>query len=329
MPTQFNTEYTKKIDGKDVHVGPLAALESSGYNLNSFTYPIDLTADPGEQHFVVFYINETTNTQFKTNGKDGELMGDQSASPSGESVRGSSSSSGPAVSQGDNISTWTKRPIHRVSTAIALYMPPSIGTTYSPQWEEVNGGTLFGAAKAFSEGNIARMVSEIGVGVASDFLKDAKDLLGGAELEAGASIALRAARNPHLEMLFRSIGFREYSFDFKFTPRSEQEAINVANIIKAFKFYASPEIRDAENWPRYYIYPAEFDIEFWSNGRQNDFLNKISTCACTGVSVNYTASGGWSSFRPGDMNGVPVETNLSLQFKELEVITKNRVLQGY
>jgi hypothetical protein len=130
-------------------------------------------------------------------------------------------------------------------------------------------------------------------------------------------------------MIFKSIGFRQYQFDFKFTPRSEQEALNVANIIKAFKFYASPEVKYGEGSPRYYIYPAEFDIEFWSNGKPNDFVNKISTCACTNVGVNYTSAGVWSAFRPGDFNGVPVETSLSLQFQELEIITKNRVLQGY
>lgn len=316
MPTQFQTNYDS---------GPLAALERNGYNVNSFAYPIDLTADPGEQHFVVFYVNETSNTQFKTTNSKGELDGDKSPSPS---------SGTPAIKDSDNVTTWNKRPISRVSTAIALYMPSGINTSYTPQWDSVEGNALFGAGKAAQDGEIARMLGEIGVGMASNALQDAKDFLGhtvGAEanLEEGASLVLRAARNPHLEMLFRSVGFREYQFDFKFTPRSEQEAMNVANIIKAFKFYASPEVRVNEKAPRYYIYPAEFDIEFWSNGRPNNFVNKISTCACTNVSVNYTASGGWAAFRPGDFNGVPVETTLSLSFKELEIITKNRVLQGF
>lgn len=316
MPQQFTTEYQS---------GPLAKLEQSGYNVHSFSYPIDITADPGQQHFVVFYINESSNTQFKTVAQNGLLeQGGQSPQP----LSGS-----PAVNSPDNVTTWSKRPIRRVSTAIALYMP-QISTTYTPVWEGVDMNAAGGAVKAGQEGQIGRMLGEIGVGVASNALADAKDFLKatlGADVQTEdmVSMALRAARNPHMEMLFRTIGFREYQFDFKFTPRSEQEAVAVANIIKAFTFYASPEVRVDENGPRFYIYPAEFDIEFWSNGKPNNFVKKISTCCCTGINVNNTPSGAWSAFRAGEFHGVPVETNLTLSFKEVEIITKNRVLQGY
>ena len=192
---------------------------------------------------------------------------------------------------------------------------------------------LFGAAKAADAGDISRMLKEMGAGLVSQGLNAASDALKssvGATTNVldAASIATNIARNPHMEALFRTVGFREYQFDFKFTPRSEQEAQNVQNIIQAFSFYASPEIKQGDS-AKYLIYPAEFDIEFWSNGQQNNFVKKISTCACTGVSVNYTASGGWSAFRPGSMNGVSVETSLSLSFMELEIITKSRVISGY
>jgi hypothetical protein len=130
-------------------------------------------------------------------------------------------------------------------------------------------------------------------------------------------------------MLFRGVGFRTWQFNYKFTPRSEQEASNVFNIIKALKFYASPEVNKGAGQPRYWIYPAEFDLEFWANGRQSNFLNKISTCALTDITVNYTGSGGWSAMRPGTFNGVPVETHMSLTFQELEIITKERVLNNF
>jgi len=130
-------------------------------------------------------------------------------------------------------------------------------------------------------------------------------------------------------MIFKGIGFREFQFDFKFTPRSPQEAQTALNIIQCFKFYSAPEIKTGADDARYYIYPAEYDIEFWSNGRPNTAINKISTCACTSVNINWTGSGGWSSFRTGAINGAPVEVNLSLQFKELEIMTKNRIGQNY
>lgn len=319
MPLQFDTEYKS---------GPLASLEQNGYVVNQFSYPIDLTADPGQQHFVLFYINESQNTQYKTIGKGGPTLNTEGQVQSSTPLRGE-----PAINQADNVTGFTKRPINRTTTAIALYMPAALQTSYQTVWEAFEGASIAGAAKALSDGDRTRALKEMGIGIAVNAMGDAKDFMGGlgitADVENGASYLLRAARNPHLEMIFKTIGFRQYQFDFKFTPRSEQEALNVANIIKAFKFYSSPEVKQGQGSPRYYIYPAEFDIEFWSNGKPNDFVNKISTCACTNVTVNYTSSGAWSAFRPGDMNGVPVETSLSLQFQELEIITKNRVLQGY
>jgi hypothetical protein len=317
----------------DDSTNPLAALEGQGYNLSSFTYPIDLTADPGEQHFVIFYINESSNTQFQTAASQNALTNNNGASPIPQNADGTPAQS--TINSGGGL-TNIKQNTNRISTAIALYMPPNITTSYQPVWENVEGGEFAGAAKKIWGGDkdVVGAIGEFGLGAARRALDDAKDFLQfstgiNAPLADGVSFFARAAINPHLEMLFRTIGFREYQFEFKFTPRSEQEAVVVANIIKAFKFYASPEVREAQGAPRYYIFPAEFDIEFWSNGKINSFVNKISTCACTNVTVNYTASNGWSAFRAGKMNGVPVETNLTLQFKELEIITKKRVLQNF
>lgn len=315
--------------------GPLAALESAGYNFSSFTYPIDLSGDPGEYHFVIFYINESNNTQFATLSKNGQ---------GGTATSGSFTPLGPngqpataTINSPDNATTYSKRPITRVASAIALYMPPNFQTTYATNWDQVDGNALMGAIEAFKnagEGtSIGRMLKEVGIGIASNAAKDSQDFLAGigisAPVEDGVSFFTRAVRNPHSEMLFRSIGFREFQFDYKFTARSEQECIVVKNIIDAFPFYMLPEVKVGSNSPRYYIYPAEFDIEFWSNGQKNQFVNKISTCALTSVNINWNGSGQWSAFRPGNIVGAPVEVNMSLTFKELEIITKNRKLQGY
>ena len=346
MPVKFPSG---NINDRQSASNPLKALENDGYNVSSFTYPIDLTNDPGENHMVVFYINESTNTQFQTNTQQGVINHDingnaVSLNPTGTSRYNSSKgvsdslpTNAPTINGTSNVSTFNIRPINRVSTSIALYIPPLVQTSYQTDWGTVYFAAAGGVAKALLNQNgpdVIKALGEVGIGTLSGLLDSAKDAASGklgitAELEAGVSFGTRALRNPNTEMLFRGIGFRQYQFDFKFTPRSDQESLNVSNIIKAFKFYASPEVRSANNTPRYYIWPAEFDIEFWSNGRLNNFINKISTCACTNVTVNYTGSNGWSAFRPGSLNGMGVETNLSLQFQELEIITKNRVLQGF
>jgi hypothetical protein len=313
----------------DNSTNPLAALESQGYSLNSFTYPIDLTSDPGEQHFVVFYINETSNTQFTTVNSSNT----PGATPTPTNADGTPATS--TINSGGGL-TNLKQNTNRISTAIALYMPPSIVTAYQTVWENVPGEGLFAAMRDLTGGkkDVIGAIKEFGLRAGANALNDAKDFIAAttgqnAPLVDAASLSTRTALNPNMEMLFRTVGFREYQFDFKFTPRSEQEATTVANIIKAFKFYSAPEVNEAVGSSTFYIYPATFDIEFWSNGKLNTFLNKISTCACTDVTINYTASGGWSAFRQGALNGVPVETNLSLHFKELEIITKKRILAGF
>jgi len=328
---------------------PLNVLESNGYNVTNFIYPIDLSTDPGENHMIIFYINENDQTQFLTGNRN--ITGGLSQNINGTNVSPTPSNRGTIISgtqlgygqpaqatynQSGNVTTNTPSAIgtNRVSTVIALYIPPLVQTTYQTQWDATDFGATGGVVKALVKGDIVRALSEGALGTMAGMLESAKDFTTnklGIDLDPllAAEFETRAARNPNTEMLFRSIGFREYQFDFKFTPRSEPEAISVSNIIKAFKFYSAPETRVAKNTARYYLWPATFDIEFWSNGKPNTFINKISTCACTEVSINYTGSGGWSAFRPGNINGMSVETNLSLRFKEIEIITKNRILEGF
>jgi hypothetical protein len=57
---------------------------------------------------------------------------------------------------------------------------------------------------------------------------------------------------------------------------------------------------------------------------ENDFYNKISTCALTNCDVDYT---------PGGVNshadGSPVKITMSLQFTEMDMITKQMVTKGF
>jgi len=305
---------------------PLQALENNGYTVASFVYPIDLATDPSENHMVIFYINQTKGTQFATTPFQPPSSGIGSGGPQINNIN-------------NNVTTFNHQNINRISTVIALYIPPNVQSTYSTGWDQQKFNSAGGVAQALSGGltsdNMTRALKSMAIGGASNFAADAsefaKTTLGAdVDIEAAATFVARTIRNPHAEMLFQSIGFREFQFDFKFTPRSQQEALCVSNIIKAFKFSSAPEVKHGSKDERYYVYPSEFDIEFWSGSKPNDFINKISTCALTNMNVNYTGSNGWSSFRTGGtINGMSVETNLSLSFKELEIITKTRINQGY
>lgn len=315
--------------------GPQSLLGNGQYNFSSFTYPIDLGQAQHLNHYVAFYINETSNTAFKAANftNTGELIGPGNFPQTGNNQ--------PQITRSG---TQIRRPIRRISTAIALYMPEQLQTQYSADWETIDGGILGAGAKAAqSAGEEAGLLRKIGEAATASghaamqrLMQNAADLtqLSVSDVvKAGGSpfaAAERVELNAHQEVLFRKIDFRTFNFAWKLVARNQKEAEIIFNIIQAFKFYAAPEI-NTSSAGRYFIYPAEFDIEFFSNGKPNEFLNKISTCALVDIQVNYNGNNMWTALREGSNspNGTPAEVQLSLTFKELEIITKKRVLENY
>lgn len=324
-----------------------AVIGNSQYQVQSFTYPIDLGLNPALNHWVQFFIYEQNNTQAYT--------GRTVASDSGAQFVRNNPTGGPAGFIGpvlpsqsgaksqstinsiaDNGVGTIQRNLTRVSSAIALYMPPEIKTTYRNNW----GGSdteLLGNVKAIWQNNeIGKWAKAketfkdfVATGI-ENFIKGA-DKITDLKVRDTASLVTGLQINPHAEVIYIGTEFRTFQFTWTFTPRSEKEAIIINNIIQAFKFYSSPEINTG-SVGRFFIYPAEFDIQFYSNGIPNNFLNRISTCACTNVDVNYT--GGvhmWAAYLQGDsnLNGVPIQCDMTLSFTELELITKRRVLEGF
>jgi hypothetical protein len=74
----------------------------------------------------------------------------------------------------------------------------------------------------------------------------------------------------------------------------------------------------------FFVPPASFGIKFLFNGSENTHLNKIKNCVITNIDVDY-APQGWSAHD----DGVPVQTTLSLSFKELELIDSAQIQNGY
>ena len=113
-------------------------------------------------------------------------------------------------------------------------------------------------------------------------------------------------------------------------PKSEAEASTVDEIARMFRFYMAPSFDGDIGSSRTMIVPSTFDITYMNMNKENGFLNKISTCVLESCNVTY---GGErvQFFRPhSDGSGAPpVETNIELQFKELEIITREKLALGY
>lgn len=210
------------------------------------------------------------------------------------------------------------RPQKRLQAAIALYIPNQLNARYSAQWGEED--TMAFSALSKGAGEIGRALtgepSRTG-GVAGDVLTNLALDKGPMGKEMG--IASGLAANPKKEQAFKNVDFRTFSFEYNFAPRSETEAQNVLNIIRAFKYHMHPEFTNSDAF--LYIYPSEFDIVYYKGSEENLNIHRHTSCVLTECNVNYTPNGVFSTFP----NGMPTNINLTLSFKELMLLSKETI----
>ena len=237
----------------------------------------------------------------------------------------------------------------RITDSVALYLPPGIKSDLSAQYDDSKTG-LFGFL-AFSGKDIMTAMNDEDFNAATD---KAFDLAGTILTEAGKKAAGSFAGavtgaegvqatfdkafgrtlNPYIEVTFGSMGMRTFDYTFKFSPKSEYETQEAKAIIQLFRFHMAPELIAGETTNnRYLTLPSTFDIHYmYQSGvgddamsKENDFYNKIATCVLTSVNVDYTPNGEIQSFA----DGAPVQITLALSFKETEMLTKDKIQQGF
>ncbi len=142
-------------------------------------------------------------------------------------------------------------------------------------------------------------------------------------------LAMGAGRsiNPRYEVIYTGTRPREFTFDFKLSPKNEKESKTIIDMIKTFKYYSLPE---GDQTQRYVIPPNPFTIEFLfgagaTAGQLNEALFKIGTATLEGVDVNYATAGQFATFK----DGMPVEVAIQLRFKEIRALTKASIDSGY
>ena len=229
---------------------------------------------------------------------------------------------------------------------IALYMPPNIEASYKMNYKNSETGivgTLMQTAGVIGEGqsltdyissqantaNLNTVASSIGEIMGAKGALKITSFLGAGDPVGQLNKMINEAPNPALEAIFTNVDFRTFSYNFRFTPRSENEVRIVDDIVRLFKFHAAPERMFGEKVGRHLRMPSEFDIFYMYQGTQNTWFPMIHSCVCTGVDVKYGPSGEQQNFRPIDGSPPPTETNMTLQFTETEIITKELVKEGF
>ena len=209
---------------------------------------------------------------------------------------------------------------------IALPMPLEIPYEDSANWADDNTAAydlvLAGAAQAASR------LSDLGGNGLSAILQG---LSATAFLDAARKIGQKKfgiGLEPRKELYYQGPEFRQFSFSWELAPKNRQEAINIRDTVNLIRKHSYPyRLSDTAANLGFEVWklPSTFNISFRLGDSENPYLPKIKPCVVVSVSYNPTKEGSWRSFE----DGAPVASTLSIQFKEVEVITQKDVDNGF
>lgn len=122
--------------------------------------------------------------------------------------------------------------------------------------------------------------------------------------------------NPNLEPLFQGPQLRPFSFSFKLSPRSKEEAVRVKEIIRYFKKNMAVKKGNAIFLSAPNVFKIQY--QYGSAGKVHQSLNLIKMCALTNCSVDYTPNGTYMTY--SDPEATMISYSISLSFQELTPI---------
>jgi hypothetical protein len=228
----------------------------------------------------------------------------------------------------------------RITDSVAIYLPSDVKSDVQATYRGSEMGLL--GFLALGGGDMLNQIKERDFeGAAENFLGMSERALSEMIKKAGiAAISLGTegatevfdkifgqTPNPFLEVAFQNLGLRKFDYTFNFKPRSAEETEEVKAIIQLFRFHMTPELRGTNH--RYMTLPSTFDIHYMyqsnpESATENTFYNKIATCVLEGCDVDYTPTG-VKSFE----SGAPTEISMRLSFKETELLTKQKINEGF
>lgn len=230
----------------------------------------------------------------------------------------------------------------KIKATIILPIPKDLSPdTKSVEWGEnkmnsIAAAAVGGAANVIGSGQISNIFGSILGGAQrlagaatgntqqaaqAGFAALAINQLSGQEADPLAAITRQtgAVLNQNQELLFQGVSLRDFAFNFTMTPRFKEEAEEIKNIIRAFKQSSSAKKSveiGAGSQGLFIGSPDVYQITYKSGKQDHPYLNQFKICALLSVSVNYGAAGVYATYADGS----PVQTNLTLSFRELTPI---------
>ena len=336
--------------------GPLNTF-GNAFKTKHFTFPIDVESgrETGNHgHYMMFEIMQQQPPSLDFNAPqvlidEAQKNIDKAAAQQGNVSQDAIYADGPTkaaaeqaqarynkdlVSRSQTVSI-RRKPVGRLDTHISLYMPPTVQVSYNTNYVDTEIGAAANiAAQAYQDyqqGNatkdvINKSLKKLGPEMSEGMVRmalGAVDMIPGLQ---GAQEVIDAQRGfivaPQMELAFKGIAKRQFRDSFVMMPKSEEEAESVQNIVQAFKINMLPTIASGD--VRRQTIPNTFKITYMYDGNPNKNLHRISECVLESMNISY----GGDRYKAYE-GGRPVVTNMTLNFKELDLISRSRAEEGY
>ena len=360
-------EYTENRAKK--YDSPFSFPESNKYNVNQHTYPSGVGKSPDLQHYVAFFVNIRGKSKFTESYQTADVSIRPSINSRKDNINLSTSGTGTVsklgtIAAGVGVISAVKTAIDdpskaawsgikaatvfgatsgavvaaatlgatlkpdnkaRLKDVITLHLEERPSVKYGVNYQDKDMGILGGFLTDNSSvtESFKNNGGELGTAFALQLAKIPSMLpgFGSAGLGDIAQLSAKVKTNPFREVFFEGVDYRQFNFRYKFMPKDKAESQAVYNIIQTFKEHMHPELSKGGY---FYIYPSEFEIVYYYKNQENPYFNRITQCALTDMVVDYGGEQ-FASFADGS----PTEINMTLSFRELELLTKDSIRQGY
>lgn len=236
---------------------------------------------------------------------------------------------------------------------IALPLPKlndAVNVSYTDVELGVTGAVAIGSMGGRVSGDTENLINMLKTGVYSvnqtSVGRIAADLATSAfpGLRASLVNGLGTIANPYLTNVFKSTGFREYSFSYSLKAKSRTESETITEIVKQFKLSMMPDdilvksdsasFKDGHTQTTgIQTLPDIFNIRFYPTTKDynmNDTgkkLFQIKYAVLKNVKVDYSPDTQNPTFFEG--TNAPVGVNLTLSFQETTIYTRERCEDDY
>ena len=228
------------------------------------------------------------------------------------------------------------------SGAVALPIPPGIQATYEQNWNQATVGLGAQAVAQFANtdlggrgvNTIRGWMGEMGIGGGTGSTSqtyaagDAPTEMISAGLKRipGVAEALQTTLGVRaLDQVMMSYGgpaYRNFNYAFSLKPNNPEDSEQIDQIVRWFKLKSAPK-QGGTRFTRLYKLPHVFKIEFFTGGDENKSIPRVGHCALTNINTQY----GGDIFRTFEGTNAPVQVNLSLAFKEMELLNEESFVE--